>query len=150
MNSLKFYIDKLKNNGLKATKERIEMIKLFCDNPSEHFSIDEIEKTCSDMGIATIYRNIKNFKKCRIIDKVSTSEGDNFYTLCKDSSQSRTYLICADCGRIIDYSSSELVHIIDKIKVKYDFDVDNICCEIYGYCDECRRSQDFRMMCGGI
>ncbi|MDY5911830.1 MAG: Fur family transcriptional regulator [Inconstantimicrobium porci] len=150
MERTKIYIDKLKKNDLKATNERIEMIKLFLNHPDEHFSIEDIETMCRNIGTATIYRNVKNFKKCSIIDKVASDDGRNFYTLSNEGSHSRTYLVCSECGRIIDYKGSGLAHMNEKIKLKYGFEVSDICCEVYGCCSECRKSKSLKIVGGAI
>ena len=63
------YIEKLRNSGLRPTKQRIKICEVLFNRPDTfHFSINDLmkvikEKFNTDIALATVYNTIHAFKK---------------------------------------------------------------------------------------
>ena len=61
----------LREIGLKVTAPRIKVLEFFQQNPSSHFSAEEVYmalvKDDSDIGIATVYRVLTQFEQAGIL-----------------------------------------------------------------------------------
>ena len=63
------YIDKLRNSGLRPTKQRLQICEvLFSTEKTFHFTINELEKKIrgkinSKISLATLYNTVHAFEK---------------------------------------------------------------------------------------
>jgi len=66
------YIDKLRNSGLRPTKQRLQICEvLFNTERTFHFTINELkqkikDKTDNKISLATIYNTVHAFEKKRV------------------------------------------------------------------------------------
>ena len=66
------YIDKLRNSGLRPTKQRLQICEvLFNTEKTFHFTINELERKIKDkidskISLATIYNTVHAFEKKRV------------------------------------------------------------------------------------
>ena len=63
------YIDKLRNSGLRPTKQRLQICEVLFDaDKTFHFTINELEQkiknhTNSKISLATVYNTVHAFEK---------------------------------------------------------------------------------------
>jgi Fur family ferric uptake transcriptional regulator len=73
----------LREIGLKVTAPRIKVLEFFQQNPSSHYSAEEVymalSKDDSDIGIATVYRVLTQFEQAGILlrSHFESSKGDS-------------------------------------------------------------------------
>ena len=66
------YLDKLRNSGLRPTKQRLQICEvLFNTEKTFHFTINELEqkikdKTDNKISLATVYNTVHAFEKKRL------------------------------------------------------------------------------------
>ena len=83
-NSEAIYIEKLRNSGLRPTKQRIRICEiLFNREKTFHFSINELmkiiqTKTYQKISLATVYNTVHAFKKKGYLKEISIP-GDKSY-----------------------------------------------------------------------
>ena len=87
MNNLNKYIKKLRESGLRPTKQRLKICNaLFTPEKTFHFTIKDLvkiieEKSNKKISVATVYNTVSAFKKKGYLKEISiTSEKSYFDT----------------------------------------------------------------------
>ena len=79
------YIKKLRNSGLRPTKQRIRISEvLFNREKTFHFSINELMKIIQTkinqkISLATVYNTVHAFKKAGHLKEILIREGKNYF-----------------------------------------------------------------------
>ena len=96
------YITLLKNNNLKITHHRLEVLK-FLDDHRTHPTADEIysflKKKNPSLSKTTIYNTLEILKKHNLINALTISGSELRYDL---REQMHHHFLCRKCGMIID------------------------------------------------
>ena len=128
------YIKLLKENNLKATIQRTEILKSI--DSAGHINIDDIyedvKKDYPTLSLATIYKNIILMVKQGVIVEVPINGEKSKYELKKDD---HIHLICQSCGKIKDI---EITKDREKILAIENFKLNNAQINLYGLCQECQ------------
>ena len=110
------FVTKLRNSGLRPTKQRIKICEvLFEPDETFHFSINELyqlikKKTNEKISLATIYNTVHAFKNAGHLSKVEV-RGNKTYFDTNVSNHHHFY--DSDTSELIDIDASEVV--IQKI-----------------------------------
>lgn len=101
---MKKYVNILKNNGLKVTPQRLEILK-YLDENQTHPTVDIIYKDLKEknpsLSLTTVYNNLETLKNNKIILELSISRSESRYDFKTDSHH---HSFCKRCGRIKDIS----------------------------------------------
>ncbi|HHB95141.1 MAG TPA: transcriptional repressor [Campylobacterales bacterium] len=128
------YISLLKDNDLKATIQRTEILKSI--DQAGHFNIDEIYEDVKEhyptLSLATIYKNIILMVKQGVIIEVPMNGEKSKYELKKDD---HIHLICQSCGEIRDTEISKEKEQILSIE---SFQLKKAQINLYGICEKCQ------------
>ena len=79
------YIEKLRNSGLRPTKQRIKICEVLFNRPDTfHFSINDLmkvikEKFNTDIALATVYNTIHAFKKKGYLKQISINSDQSYF-----------------------------------------------------------------------
>ena len=79
------YIKKLRNSGLRPTKQRIKICKvLFCNEKTFHFTINELVKMIENnvdekISLATVYNTVHAFKKKEYIKEIIVNSNLSYF-----------------------------------------------------------------------
>lgn len=79
------YIKKLRNSGLRPTKQRIKICKvLFCNEKTFHFTINDLVKMIENnvdekISLATVYNTVHAFKKKEYIKEVIVNSNLTYF-----------------------------------------------------------------------
>lgn len=130
-------LDKLKQNGLKHTQKRIDLIRLFTDE-DRYLSAKNVQKkmnaTYPNISFDTIYRNLYSFVDIGILEATELNNEKLFRMSCLHDGHHHHHFICEQCGRSIqlemcpmDFFEQQLVNC--KLQ-SHRF-------EIFGICDHC-------------
>ena len=136
----------IKNCNMKITNERKNLVQIFLDNPTCHFTAsdlhDRLKANGFKVGYATIYRNLKLFLTINFISSISLEDGRKKYELVyeKEHSICTTHLICNRCGNVSDLVFKIDNYIVPNIPDTLISNVENIGVQIYGICIECGKS----------
>ena len=85
MERLKFHIDKLRESGLRPTKQRLAISKvLFNRKETFHFTIDELKKITEKnikkkISLATLYNTVHAFEKKGYLKEISLKGNKTFF-----------------------------------------------------------------------
>jgi len=135
---MKKYTTLLKNSGLKATFQRINILRSV--DIGGHLSIDEIYQIILDsyphISLATIYKNILLMVEKDILIEVPISGDKSQYELNKEK---HIHLICTKCKNVTDIKyNKEYKKIIDNISNTNGFSIYTEQTNFYGLCALCK------------
>ena len=149
----KFSIEDLKKllqeKGYKMTEQRREILQIFLDQPSEHHLSAEdvhgiLRSNKSEIGLATVYRSLELLGSLGILLKIEFGDGCTRYELnTTDPNLHRHHhLICVKCHKVIEFAEDKLDELEAEIAKKSGFEILNHEVKFFGYCKECRESEE--------
>jgi len=136
----KVIIDRLRQNGLKVTRQRKLISEIFLEK--SHVTVEELYREVRDRGPGisriTVYRLLKLL--CRIgLARERHFQGrlTNFDNIARK--EHHDHLICERCGRIVEFSSERIEAMQREIARRRGFVITRHRLEISGICRDCRR-----------
>ena len=79
------YVDKLRNSGLRPTKQRLQICEVLFDaDKTFHFTINELEKKIkkqinSKISLATVYNTIHAFEKKGYLKQIPINSNQTYF-----------------------------------------------------------------------
>ena len=139
---------RFKGHVSRWTMPREAILELL-NRSSKHMSAKEIYaslyKSYPGMGLTTVYRTLDLLARMGIITKLTLGDGQSRYEFkSREKEEHHHHLICAKCGKIIDYSEflDEELNLIKKteerLAKKYNFIIQDHNIEFYGRCEKCK------------
>ena len=110
------YIEKLRNSGLRPTKQRLQICKvLFDTDKTFHFTINELDgkikkKTSNKISLATIYNTVHAFKKAGHLSEVDVRGKKTYFDT---NVTNHHHFYDNETSELIDIDANEIV--IQKI-----------------------------------
>ena len=111
------FIKKLRNSGLRPTKQRIKICKVLFDTEKTfHFTINDLvkiirEKLSQKISLATVYNTVHAFKKKGYLKEISINSDKNYF----DTNTSiHHHFYDEDTNELIDCDANA----IDSVNVK--------------------------------
>ena len=111
------FINKLRNSGLRPTKQRIKICEvLFNEEKTFHFTINDLVKkikseTSEKISLATVYNTVHAFQKKGYLKEISINSDKSYY----DTNTSvHHHFYDEDIHQLIDCDESD----IDKINIR--------------------------------
>ena len=128
-------------NHLKNTSQRKLIIDCFLDSKA-HLEADELYNLVKtrgiNVGLATIYRTLNTLKAAGLVQLRLLDDNRNVYELVEPGFH-HDHIICAQCGRIDEFSSSEIKKYQLKVAGNLGYFVKYHKLEIYGVCPACHK-----------
>ena len=117
------YIDKLRNSGLRPTKQRLQICEvLFNTERTFHFTINELEQKIKDkidnkISLATIYNTVHAFEKKGYLKQIPVNSNQTYFDT--NITDHHHFYNLKD-GKLIDLENSDVgpIHIKRKIDGK--------------------------------
>jgi len=117
MNNLNIYTKKLRESGLRPTKQRLKICEvLFSTEKTFHFTINDLtkiigEKLSEKISLATVYNNVHAFKKKGYLKEISINSDKSYF----DTNVTEHHdFFDEDTNQLIDCHKDE----IDTVNVK--------------------------------
>ena len=117
MNLKADFVDKLRNSGLRPTKQRLKICEvLFNTEKTFHFTIKDLSKIISEklsekISLATVYNTVHAFKKKGYLKEISINSDKSYF----DTNTSiHHHFYDEDTNELIDCGEND----IDSINVK--------------------------------
>ncbi len=134
----------IKDKGYKLTKQRQTIIETLLKHRKEHLTADELYHHVKDIhpeiGLATVYRNVKMLCDLGIIETLNLNDGFVRYELAPTTKKHRHHhLICTNCHRVIEVEEDLMDSIEQLFAKKYNFKVSDHETKFYGLCDQCQQ-----------
>ena len=111
------FIEKLRELGLRPTKQRIKMCKvLFNREKTFHFTINDLVKMISDemnekISLATVYNTVHAFQKKGYLKEISINSDKSYFDT---NTSAHHHFYDEDTNELIDCDESD----IDKINIR--------------------------------
>ena len=129
----------LKKRGLKATRQRDEIVRVFMESGS-HLSAEELYQQVRQrnprIGCATVYRTLRLMAEsgwasaCQFGDRTARFEH-------RPEGQHHDHLICLVCGKIVEFESEPIEELQSRIARQRGFRIFDHKLELYGHCSAC-------------
>ena len=130
----------LKKNGLKLTHER-DVILNEVFSIHQHFEADDLLVRFRGRGErlsrASIFRTLKLLVKCGLLNKIIIGENRSYYEHVFGH-EHHDHLICLECGKVIEFSNSQIEDLQESVCSEYDFYPTDHSLKISGYCRGCQ------------
>ena len=117
MNLNSNFVDKLRNSGLRPTKQRIKICEvLFNSEKTFHFTINDLSKIISQklrekISLATVYNTVHAFQKKGYLKEISINSDKSYF----DTNTSvHHHFFDEDTNELIDCNEND----IDSINIK--------------------------------
>ena len=111
------YINKLRNSGLRPTKQRIKICEvLFNNEKTFHFTINDLskiirEKLSDKISLATIYNTVHAFKNKGYLKEISINSDNSYFDT---NTSALHHFYDEDTNKLIDCNEND----IDSINIK--------------------------------
>ena len=111
------YIDKLRNSGLRPTKQRLQICKVLFDTEKTfHFTINELDQKIKDkinnkISLATIYNTVHAFKDKGYLKEITISSDKSYFDT---NITKHHHFYDEDTNLLIDCNDNE----IGKVNIK--------------------------------
>ncbi len=134
----------LRQHGYKITPQRRTVIKAIIDS-HEHLTPAAIhEKVCQKypgIGLVTIYRTLEMLTGLGLICEMHAGGSCRSY-LMRRPSEHHHHLICADCGKVIDFTDCDLTDLERRLAKETRFKINGHLLEFLGQCRSCRKEKE--------
>lgn len=144
MNKVIFDVgEKLKEKDCKFTRSREHILKVLLENKGNHLCAEDIynlvKREATDIGIATVYRNLELFQEFEIIYSMDFGDGRKRYEFGGEEGLNHYHhhLICTKCGTIIEVNEDLLEDLENRVSRQHNFTITNHQLKIFGLCKDC-------------
>jgi Fur family ferric uptake transcriptional regulator len=132
----------LKEHSLRKTSERFAILDRIYSIEG-HFDIESLyvfmKENNYQVSRATLYNNIDLLLDCKLI--IKHQFGNNVAQFEKAYNSSiHNHLICTICGKIKEFSDTNIKRAIHTKKIK-NFNISHYSLYIYGVCSQCERKR---------
>ena len=117
MSNLNIYTEKLRESGLRPTRQRLKICDiLFSTKKTFHFTVNDLtkiieEKLNEKISLATVYNTVHAFKKKGYLKEISINSDKSYFDT---NTTEHQHFFDEDTSELIDCGEDE----IDSIKVK--------------------------------
>jgi Fur family ferric uptake transcriptional regulator len=132
----------LTKSGLKQSESRIQILEVLLTEKNHHFTpaqlIKSVLKKYSQMGSATVYRNIQLFLEAGILREILTLEnGERVYEV--EHGMHHDHIICLDCHSLFEFHETAIEKVQDTLCKKNGFTPERHKHVIYAHCDRLKK-----------
>ena len=131
-------IERLKENGLKITPQRLAIIDVLVEHghlhPGARLVYEEAKKKKKSLSLSTAYATLNELSRRDIIKTLQFDRMENRY---EGNLEEHVNLICVRCKKILDYKTPFAVD-RQGVAKKTGFSITDARLEYYGLCRECR------------
>ena len=117
MSNINLYIKKLRESGLRPTRQRLKICEvLFSTEKTFHFTINDLTKIIEDklsekISLATVYNTVHAFKKKGYLKEISINSDKSYFDT---NTTDHQHFFDEDKSELIDCGNDE----IDSVNVK--------------------------------
>ena len=137
---------KLRQHGYKLTPQRKAIIQTIASGQNHLTPSDIYERVHQDhpnIGFVTIYRTLEILARLELICELHAGGSCRSYTI--GAREHHHYLICSNCGKVIDFSGCDLANLEQRLSQETGFHIQDHLLEFVGLCHACQKEtkQDF-------
>jgi Fur family ferric uptake transcriptional regulator len=129
----------LRENGYKLTPQRHLVLRIMASS-QDHLTPEDIyqKSRLADPGIGrvTVYRTLDLLSKLGLVCRVHGEDRCRSYMI-RRPLEHHHHLVCSSCGKVVDFTSCNLVEMEEKLTQESGFDIKGHLLEFYGLCRSC-------------
>jgi len=130
---------RMREHGGRATPARRLLLGALLANTG-HRSAEElaayVRVRAPDVNISTIYRNLDELERLKIVDRTHLGHGPATYHL---ASATHGHLVCEQCGSMTEVPDELFGNLAETARQQYGFAIDPHRFAVTGLCDGCQR-----------
>lgn len=139
----KLFVQYLRNNNLKVTKERLMLVEELLTSEG-HLDADsllfQIRQRGKKASRATVYRTLELFVQCGLARKARLGREHYVYEKVTPG-QRHDHMVCTRCGKIIEFFDALLEERQRELCAERGFRPTYFALQIQGICAECRQAE---------
>jgi len=128
----------VREQGGRATSARRLLLGVLLESPG-HRSAEEIaadvQARAPEVHLSTIYRNLDELERLKVIDRTRLSHGPATYHL---ASAAHGHLVCEQCGSMTEVPDGMFSDLASAAKDRYGFVIDPHHFAVTGRCANCQ------------
>lgn len=132
-------LQRMKEMGCKLTPQRRMLIDVLLSAADGEQTADDIYQqiraTYPDMGLDTVYRNLRLLAKMSIVDEVKLPGKQAHYSLNRQAHQHG--LVCLECGKEVPLRHCPIKELESIARTEHGFVISSHHIELFGYCEQC-------------
>jgi len=125
--------------GQRATRQR-KLIYDILRTSDDHLDVETLYRKARDIdsrvSLSTVYRTISLLKESNLVDELIFDEDRRCYEFKKTAGHH--HIRCMSCGEIIEFESTCVNKIKDKLAETVGYQVDGVRITVTGYCPNCK------------
>jgi Fur family ferric uptake transcriptional regulator len=123
------------------------LLECFNESKGKHMTVDELyaiaKSKYAEIGIATVYRNVKYLLEQNLIKKVDLPNSLPYYEISVSNEEhSHHHLICRECHKIVDFEDDLLESVENIIEKAKNFKITDHRVVFYGICSNCKPKKE--------
>lgn len=132
-------LQRMKEMGCKLTPQRRMLIDVLLAAREPELTADEIYQqiraTYPEVGLDTVYRNLRLLTKMGIVHEVKLPGKLAMYSFNRAAHQHG--LVCLECGKEIPLRQCPIKELEAVARSEHGFVISSHRIELFGYCEEC-------------
>lgn len=129
---------RMRSRGGRATSARRLLLAALVATPG-HLSAEqltaEVQARAPDVNLSTIYRNLEELERLRVVDRTHLGHGPATYHL---ASAAHGHLVCEKCGSMTEVPQDLFVGLAEQARERYGFAIDPHRFAVTGRCASCQ------------
>jgi Fur family ferric uptake transcriptional regulator len=129
---------RMRSRGGRATSARRLLLAALVATPG-HLSAEqltaEVQARAPDVNLSTIYRNLEELERLRVVDRTHLGHGPATYHL---ASAAHGHLVCEKCGSMTEVPQELFAGLAEQARERYGFAVDPHRFAVTGRCASCQ------------
>ncbi len=141
MHDIELYLERLRQNDLKVTPKRREILRLFLESGAYHSPLDihrYLTKRFARTGLPTVYRILHEFSQIGLLKLYYHPDRQLYYYFCDMSGTHHHHFFCIDCHRVQTVLYCEFDALKKHVAETLSAEVTDHHLEIEGQCSRCR------------
>ncbi len=134
------FLNHVQKYGLRRTAQRDLILEVFL-RTKEHLSSEDlydlVKKEDPTVGQTTVYRTLKLLSEAGLAREVRFGDGRTHYEH-HFNREHHDHMICTECGKVVEFFSSELEAMQDEIAAKHNFILTQHSMRLLGLCEDCQ------------
>lgn len=136
-------LQRMKQMGCKLTPQRRMIVEALLEAGDEQMPADEIYQkvraTYPEVGLDTIYRNLRLLVKLNVVDEVKLPGKLAQYSLNRKAHQHE--LVCLECGAEMPLGHCPIKELETVAREEHGFIISSHRIELFGYCPKCAETR---------
>jgi len=131
-------LDLLREHGLRATSQRIEILSAVQDgegHPTAEEVWEQAREAQPTLSLSTVYDTLSRFVEIGLLEELHAGEGPTRYEFFDGP---HVNVVCTGCGAVEDADSGEIATLIEEAEASSTFEVPPQPVELEGRCTDCQ------------